>query len=65
MVLKADAIFKEKLTGGFKNDIRNLGNFHRNIEKSENLHLGSFCQEHIKFLLKKFRKVISHDIEEF
>ena len=23
-----DAIFKEKLTGGFKNDIRNLANFH-------------------------------------
>ena len=26
--LKGDAKFKEKLTGGLKNDIRNLVNFH-------------------------------------
>ena len=25
---KSDATFKEKLTGGFKNEIRNLVNFH-------------------------------------
>ena len=28
MNLKDDAKFKEKLTGGLKNDIRNLVNFH-------------------------------------
>ena len=38
MTLKGDAIFKEKLTGGLKNDIRNLVNFHGNSRKPENLH---------------------------
>ena len=28
MTLESDAIFKEKLAGGLKNDIRNLVNFH-------------------------------------
>ena len=28
MAWKGDAIFKEKLTGGLKNEIRNLVNFH-------------------------------------
>ena len=28
MTLKGDAIFKGKFTGGFKNNIRNLINFH-------------------------------------
>ena len=34
MTLKGDAILKENLTGGLKNDIRNL----INSDKSENLH---------------------------
>ena len=38
MTLKSDAIFKEKLTGGLKNDIKNLINFHASSDKSENLH---------------------------
>ena len=38
MILRGDAIFKEKLTGGLKNDKRNLVNFHRSSRKSENLH---------------------------
>ena len=38
MTLKGDAIFKEKLTGALKNDIRNLVNFHASRHKSENLH---------------------------
>ena len=38
MTLKGDAIFKEKLTGGLKNDIRNLLNFHGSSCKSETLH---------------------------
>ena len=38
MILKGDAVFKKKLTGGLKNDTRNLVNFHRNGRKSENLH---------------------------
>ena len=38
MTLKADAIFKDKLTGGLKNDIRNLVNFHVSSRKFENFH---------------------------
>ena len=38
MTLKGDAKFKEKLTCGLKNDIRNLINFHTSSWKSENLH---------------------------
>ena len=38
MTLKGNAIFKEKLTGGLKNDIRNSVNFHASSHKPENLH---------------------------
>ena len=38
MTLNGDVIFKEKLTVGFKNDIRNLVNFHVSSPKSENSH---------------------------
>ena len=38
MALKGDAIFKEKLIGGLKNDIRNLIGFHASSRKSQNLH---------------------------
>ena len=38
MTLKGDAIFKKKLTDGFKSDIRNLVNFHASSRKSKNLH---------------------------
>ena len=37
MTLKIDAKFEEKLTRGFKNDIRNLVNFSVSSRKSENL----------------------------
>ena len=37
MILKSDAIFKSKLTGDLKNDIRNLINFLTSSRKSENL----------------------------
>ena len=36
MALKIDAKFKGKLTFAFKNDIRNLANFHQNTGKSKN-----------------------------
>ena len=42
MTLKGDAIFKEKLTGDLKNDIRNLINFHASSRKSEKLHFDGF-----------------------
>ena len=34
----SDAIFKETLTDGLKNDTRDLVNFHASSCKSENLH---------------------------
>ena len=38
MTLKGDAIFKEKLTGCFKNDTTSLFNIHATSCKSDNLH---------------------------
>ena len=44
MTLKSDAKFKEKLTCGFKYDMKNLVNFLPTTQKSENLFwMGSFC----------------------
>ena len=39
--LKSDAKFEEKLTLGFKKDMRNLVNFNASIGKSGNLHFES------------------------
>ena len=38
MTLNGDAKFKEKLTCGLRNDIRNLVNFRASSRKSKNLH---------------------------
>ena len=38
MTLKSDGKFKEKLTLGSENDMRNLLNFNVSSGKSENLH---------------------------
>ena len=38
MTLKGDAKFNRKLTGGLKNDIKNLVNYHASSQKSEHLH---------------------------
>ena len=65
MTLKSDAKFKEKLTCGFKYDMRNLVNVHPTTQKSENLTLmGSFCLKYIRFELKKYRRVVFHDTEQ-
>ena len=57
MTLKGDAIFKEKLTGGLKNDIRNLVHFHASSRKSENLHFdGLVLLKPYKVLDKKVQK---------
>ena len=57
MTLKDDAIFKEKLTGGLKNDIRNLVNFHASSRKSQNLHFN-------RLLLSKAYKVLDEKSTE-
>ena len=38
MLLKSDAKFEEKMNCGFKNDIKNLVNFHPSTQNSEDLH---------------------------
>ena len=66
MTLISDAKFKGKLTRGLKNDIRNLVNFMRVVESLIICTLmGSFFRKHIKFYMKKYRRVISHDIDEW
>ena len=56
MTLKDDAIFKEKLTGTLKNDIRNLVIFHVISHKSENLHFDGF-------VLSKAYKVLDENLQ--
>ena len=59
MTLNSDAKFKEKLTCGFKYDIRNLVNFHPATQKSENFTLMDyFCPKYMRFELKKYRGFI-------
>ena len=65
MTLKSDAKFKEKLTCGFKYDMRNLVNFHPTTQKSKNFTpMGYFCPKYMRFELKKYRGVIFHDTEQ-
>ena len=65
MTLKSDAKFKEKLSCGFKYDVRNLVNFDPAAQKSENFtSMGSFCPKHVRFELKKYEGVIFHDTEQ-
>ena len=57
MTLKGDAIFKEKLTNGLKNDIRNLVNFRPSSRKSGNLRFDGFIlSEAYKVLDEKVQK---------
>ena len=65
MTLKSDAKFKEKLTCGFKYDMRNLVNFHPTTQKSKNFTLmGYFCPKYMRIGLKKYRGVTFHDNEQ-
>ena len=57
MKLKGDAIFKEKLTGCLKNDIRNLVNFHLSSRKPENLYFDGL-------VLSKAHKVLDEKVQK-
>ena len=57
MTLKGYAIFKEKLTGGLKNDIRNLLNFPASSLQSENLHFDVL-------VLSKASKVLDEEVQK-
>ena len=53
MTLKSDVKYKERLTCGFKYDMRNLVNSYPTTQKSENFtSMSSFCPKYIKFELK-------------
>ena len=53
MTIKSDAKFEEKLTFGFKNDTKNLVNFHPSIQKLKNfISMGCFCSKYMRFELK-------------
>ena len=56
MTLKSDAIFRENLTAGLKNDIRNLVNFHASRLKSKNLHFHAL-------ILSKACKVLGEKVQ--
>ena len=53
MTMQSDAIFADKLTSGFINE---------NVKTY--ILMDSFGQEHIKFLLEKYGRVIYHDTKE-
>ena len=57
MTLKGYAIFKEKLTGSLKNDIKNLVNFHASSPKSENVHFDGL-------VLSKAYKVLDEKVQK-
>ena len=66
MTLKSDAKFDKRLSLRTKIDMKIFLNFNANSGKSENLH---FDVPHllvacIKFQLRKYRRIISHDTEE-
>ena len=58
MTLNGDTIFKEKLAGGLKNDIRNLFNFHASSPKPENMRFdGLVLSKAYKVLDENYRTV--------
>ena len=65
MTLKSDAKFKEKLTFGFKYDMKNLVNFHPTTQKSKSFtSMRYFCAKYMRLELKKYRGGIFHDTEQ-
>ena len=63
MTLKNDANFKEKLTCGFKYDMKDLVNFHSKFRK---FHFdGLLLSKVYEFWAKKYRGVIFHDTEQW
>ena len=66
MALKIDAKFEGKLTCAFKNDMRNLANFHQSMFESLKIGtlMGSFYPKQKMYELKIYRGVLCHDNEE-
>ena len=65
MTLKSDVKFREKLTCGFKYDMKDLVNFDPTTQKSESFtSTRYFCSNYMRFELKKYRGFIFHDTEQ-
>ena len=66
MALNIDATFEGKLTCAFKNDMRNLANFHQSMFESLKIGtlMGSFYAKQNIYELKIYRGVLCHDNEE-
>ena len=63
MALKIDATFEGKMTCAFKNDMRNLANFHRSMFRSLKIGalMGSFYSKQKIYELKIYRRVLCPD----
>ena len=63
MVLNIDAKFEGKLTCAFKNDMKNLANFHHSIFESLKIgsFIGSFYLTQKIHELKSYRRVMCYD----
>ena len=66
MALNINATFEGKLTCAFKNDMRNLANFHQSMFESLKIGtlMGSFYPKQEIYELKIYRGVLCHDNEE-
>ena len=66
MALNSDAKFEGKLTHAFKNDMRNLANFHQSTFERLKIGtlMGSFYPKQKMYELKIYRGVLCHDNEE-
>ena len=66
MALNIDAKFDGKLTCAFKNDMKNLANFHQSMFGSLKIGtlMGSFYPNQKMYELKIYRGVLCHDNEE-
>ena len=66
MALNIDTTFEGKLTCAFKNDMRDLANFHQSMFKSLKIGtlMGSFYPKQKMCELKIYRGVLYQDIEE-
>ena len=66
MALNIDPKFERELTCAFKNDMRNLANFHQSTFESLKIgtFIGSFYPKQKMYELEIYRGVMCHDNEE-
>ena len=66
MALNTDAKFEGKITCAFKNDMRNLANFHQSTFESLKIGtlMGSFYPKQKMYEFKIYRGFLCQDIEE-